>query len=289
MSKIIESLTKEQEAQLDIYYDKWIKIGLKTGLMTKKEKELVEACVYKIYTNQKMATPKVIFVSSPVEAIKEIKKIDGSEYKNALNNAAFGQHDSYWLGFYDYIHSELNLKKETEEILPIIELSTYCNWWFPYDEVCFISEKPIFISINDRGDLHNLNRAAIEYADGFKIYCMNGVECPEWLVETPASKLDPKEIMKIENAEVRKEAIKKIGHSKMFAELKTKIHHEFEDYQLIEFEGLYNKPYAPFLKMINPTTGEIHVEGVSQNCRTVQEALAEKWGLPNYTSPGVKT
>lgn len=289
MSKVIESLTPEQDAKLEVYYDKWLKTGLKTGLMTDDEKSKTVDCIHRIYQNQGLRIPEVIFVRSPQEATEKIKEISKGKIANPLNDAAFGQHDAYWLGFYDFMRNELGLKEETEELVPIIELASYCNWWFPYDNVCVVSERPIFLSVNEAGNLHNTTRKAIEYADGFGVFEMNGVECPDWVVLTPASELDPKSVMNISNAEVRKEAIKKVGHSRMFSELKAKIHHKFEDYELIEFEGLYNKPYAPFLKMVNPTTGEIHVEGVSQNCRTVQDALAEKWGLSAYSTPGVRT
>jgi galactitol-specific phosphotransferase system IIC component len=36
--------------------------------------------------------------------------------------------------------------------------------------------------------------------------------------------------------------------------------------------------YAPYLKMLNPTTKVWHMEGVSPECKTVKDAIKERFG-----------
>jgi hypothetical protein len=67
MAKKIESLTPEQSAQVALYRDKWIKIGLATGPC---DRPAMEAAVDKTYACAGLAAPKIkIWLSSPLEGI----------------------------------------------------------------------------------------------------------------------------------------------------------------------------------------------------------------------------
>jgi hypothetical protein len=40
-----------------------------------------------------------------------------------------------------------------------------------------------------------------------------------------------------------------------------------------------------YLQMVNPSTGEIHVEGVEPGIKTVKQALAWRLNIPHYKDP----
>ncbi len=93
---------------------------------------------------------------------------------NNISEAIYGQHDANWLGFYDYFREVCNLVKETDKLVPLIDLSKHSNWMYLYKNIAIISEKPISIKLNEQNKLHCINGPALEYKDGFSIYSING-------------------------------------------------------------------------------------------------------------------
>ena len=50
------------------------------------------------------------------------------------------------------------------------------------------------------------------------------------------------------------------------------------EYQLYDMKDCYpGLTYQPFLKMLNQTTGIWHMEAVSPECRTIEQALTERF------------
>ena len=127
------------------------------------------------------------------------------------------------------------------------------------------------------GERHREDGPAIEMAEGTKVWFVNGVKVPEWLVTTPSCDIDPKELFKIRNAQVRSEFVKKVGINRILTAFKA---------QIIESTGIYEllilqigKRKRPYLRMQNPSTGEYHIEGVRPRCTTIKEALNYRNGL----------
>jgi hypothetical protein len=197
---------------------------------------------------------------------------------NQVGVAGYGSQDAGWLSFYDFMKAELQLAS-CNKLDGLFELSKYCGWFWPFAGAVILTEKPTEIHLRERR-LHCDGGPAILYRDGFAVHALNGVLVPAWLAETPIDKLDPNEVMKLTNAEQRKEGIAKIGIPNMREALKVEVIHTFKDYELwtIEFEG---RRIGPYLKMVNDSTGQIHVEGVGEvtggvdlDIKTCQDALA---------------
>ena len=90
---------------------------------------------------------------------------------------------------------------------------------------------------------------------------------------TPAEKLNPVEILKEENVDIRRELIRKMGIEMMLAHLPHKSLDKQGDYELlkIDFPGLAQDTW--FLKMRNPSIDVFHLEGVERTCNTVEQAI----------------
>lgn len=288
----IEDLTPEQEEKLESYYEKWLRIGLSTEPTTTKMRDAAERAVMNLYIANDLKVPEIVWARSPDEAIRKIVEIGGDEKikEEPLNAAGFGQHDANWLGFYDFMRNELGLKEETEDVLSLMVLAENCGWWWPYENICILSERPISMSLNQNGDLHNLNAPALEYSDGFPVYCIEGVLMPDWVVETSAEKMDIEKILALPNVEHRLLAIKKFGAHNMISQLNGKVisskGQEYELYE-IDLEGQKEK----LLKMKNPSEEKWHFEFVTPEIRTVDEALAWRIGfdMKQYKEPVAKT
>lgn len=126
-------------------------------------------------------------------------------------------------------------------------------------------------STGSRRPLHNDHGPACAN-DVENLYFLHGVLVPEWLVETPAEKLDPRKLTEIENAEERREFVRKVGIDRCWHKL-AKVLHRDGDYELGTIDCGDGRQ-RPFLKMANPSVPEVwHVEGCHPDCKTVQEAL----------------
>lgn len=313
----LTELTVEQTAMLKVFETEWLKIGLTTEAMDTK---IVEHWIRKSYVAAGIPEPQeVIFVKGgPMSLLdkyieilgpdagmpddEDEKKSRRKELWNELSNClCYGVHDASWLGFYEYFMSGASLpvrkNAETPEeaypnkplvedlgrVFPLTQLARAgCGWYAPFETVCIVSEPPLQICLKTPTQLHNEHGPAICYADGrASVWRLNGVAVPSWLVTTEAHKLDPKEMLKITNAEVRREFVRKVGIDRVCYCLNAEVVDKEGDYELLLLDiGDGNK--RPYLKMLNPSVpGVWHVEGVEVGITTVKEANAwRRGGLP---------
>lgn len=59
---MITELTPEQEDQLEVYRDKWIKLGLCTE---PADRPKAEQAIFQMYANAKLNKPRIMWVDSP--------------------------------------------------------------------------------------------------------------------------------------------------------------------------------------------------------------------------------
>ncbi len=171
--------------------------------------------------------------------------------------------------------------------------------------------------LNRQNQLHKDLSPAVIWADGEKEYWLNGVRCPEQVVMTIAEEINPKILLKENNAEVRREIVRKIGVERVCQKLNARIidkyvckerfpvikeHYDernnkwgakIEDYcyREIEYELLLlclgKDRSRPYLKMLNPSMGIYHIEGVPPNIQTVKKAL--EWRNNSNEEPNILT
>ena len=130
---------------------------------------------------------------------------------------------------------------------------------------------------DERGNLHNDNSPAFESGED-KFYFLHGLyivgEDEIKMFKTPPEKLDPQEILAIRNADLRREMIRKKGIEQVLDGLFHRVIDTFENYSLIQvILGTDTRNACNYLKMLNPSIGVWHMEGVPNNLRTVRDAL----------------
>jgi len=197
---------------------------------------------------------------------------------------------SLWAGWYS-IESffrevcNLELKKNIEEsAMAYAETVQSAGYWWPNRDFIMVCDRPKVIKRNNRGALHSENSMAIEWIDGWGLWMLNGIRMRKEDVMTTAEKLDPKEVMRRENVDERRELIRKIGIERMLSVLKSKVLDTKGDYSLLSVELSETVKQAHFLKMKNPSIGIWHLEGVARECETVQEAIS--WRAGNIIKDG---
>ena len=93
-------------------------------------------------------------------------------------------------------------------------LATSTGWWWPFDDVCVLAERPIAIhteptpaGLHGERRLHHPDRRAVEFVDGTGVHVVHGTVVPDWVIDDPS----PEKIARERNVEVRRTAIERIG------------------------------------------------------------------------------
>lgn len=298
---MITELTKEQEARLPEYRDKWLKIGLSTDPGNEADAEKLVDAAYevaglkapkdKIWRDSPWGGAKVAAILSKVESvpkdlIEREAKLEASEIRSQLNQCGYGQHDAHWLGFYNFFLEVMDLKV-CERLKPLMDLANHIGWWWPFDKAAVLTRKPQVLNMQNQR-LHCDGGPAMKYADGFAVWALNGVRVPKDVAETPGDKMDTKILLTTSNAEVKREIVRKIGVDRIYSTLGGETLDTWKDYDLVLL-NLGDGRKRPYLKMKNPSIGVFHIEGVHPDCKTVKDALAWRNGMESFTPPQVLT
>jgi hypothetical protein len=286
---MIKTLTKEQKAKIPEYYEKWRKIGFSTERLD----ERTAKAILKKYLKGFSTCKKVLFFDSPRACQLEINRLAKNEspqyyflgYWSQSGNVAAG-----YCAFYDFIIENI-MPPDNETLAMWYTFRSFVEnlhyiWTFPDLVVC--SQRPVRL-LSKNNNLHCDGDAAVKYADGFSLYFLNGVSVPDWLAVTPRHKLDVHKFATLQNVEIRREFVRKVGAEKLLIDLGSKLIDKQGDYELhcIQLGGTTGE--WPYLKMLNPSIGVWHIEAVGKECKTVTQALAWRDSEDNYEKPEVLT
>lgn len=284
---MINTITPEQVSEMKVIVDKYVNIGLDTKPINKDAAKRYAKKLFAFLG--KKSKPIVLFSKGPkhtwnivtfIEEHKD-KKIGqkeanellkaGGDYKNFVYPYLDGQFFSYYIAWVKYMEY-LGVKDISD--YSIIEDQLEFGLIYPIDNYCIFTEKFRFVRFDKDHKLHCEFGPAIEYDDGTKIWSLNGVSVPAWLVETPCYKLDPALFATIDNVEVRREFVRKVGVEQICTKLGSVVIDKQGDYELHEIDLKGTTGKWPYLKMLNPSIGVWHMKCVAKECRTVKQALA---------------
>ena len=223
-----------------------------------------------------------------VPCLKNIIKFGGSLAKNnfaimcAQSAWKFYQGGNAWSGWSSYLtffRYVAKLDIDYTAFDPFEKLSEHSGYRFVHPEFCIISDRPEILTVNESNQPHNDTGPFCRWRDGSELYALNGVRIPAKYILTPAEQLKPADILKEPNADVRRELIRRVGIEQMLAHLPHKVLDTQGDYTLlrVDFPGMVDD--TRFLKMLNPSIGVWHMEGVERTCNTVQEAINWRAGV----------
>lgn len=275
MKKKVTSLTQEQIDKFDDYVAKWIDVGTDCSELDLEKCKHYARIAYK---NADLTCPEEFIVADgPTDALNILEK-HGIDRSEALNGFVFGQHEASWLSFYDYIQTELDVDCSLLE--GIVGLAKHCGWWYPTDEFVLFVKKHTAVHFDANNLAHNESGPAIEYADGTKIWVINGVRVNEQIVMRPET-LTVKQINKEDNLDVRAIMINRYGWHNYLAKSKASLVDFRENDVENTKEALYTtKEFGKRLVVTCPT-GRIFTLGVPENVSNCEQA--QNW-LGNDTS-----
>lgn len=120
----------------------------------------------------------------------------------------YGQHDAGWLSYYDFV-GRIGVKG-TEPLRGLQDVARSCGWFWPYEKICVMTDRPVSLQRDNRRRLHGDTKMALGYADKWGMYAWNGVLVPPYVVLLPEP-LTFELIEAEQNVEVRRVLIERFG------------------------------------------------------------------------------
>jgi hypothetical protein len=142
--------------------------------------------------------------------------------------------------------------------------------WFTADTI-FVATLPTIKRAAPQR-LHCVDGPAFAWCD-MELYYLNGVLMEPWMVMTHPSEIEAKKVLAVTNVDQRRELIRRIGIEALVDHLPHKSLDKQGDYELLAIDLSPDLLACRYLKMLNPSIKVWHLEGVSNDCQTVQHAI----------------
>jgi hypothetical protein len=137
----------------------------------------------------------------------------------------WGSLDSYWIAYYLYPHQCLRAIHTVEQTNILSGWSAIARnsfWWYPFENICFVCDRPNEYHFDERWRLHNQNGMAVRFSDDYGLYAEHGVIVPAWIMESPEN-LTVEKIRDERNTEIRRVMIGRYGQSRYLNDNNAKL------------------------------------------------------------------
>ena len=177
----------------------------------------------------------------------------------------------------------------------------------PYvDAIAMLSDSEIAvlepndgITIDSRNRLSNPDGVAIRYP-GRDMFVLENMPVEPSFVTRKREDIPVQDILGIENVDVRRAVITRVGNEIFNRKLaegdNVQVLNKKDSYELLRIKinvaggrGGATSVDGIYLRMVNPSTGAIHVEGVGPECRTVEDAIKWRTGKDRDWNPSELT
>ena len=199
-----------------------------------------------------------------------------------------GCHDAGWLSYFAAYNQLFGLAEEASGLLAA---ARRCGWWWPFTNICLISDRPKHIQFDAENRPHCETGPAIRYRDGFSVYAWRGQQVPSAWIEHPES-LTARTALTWPQIEQRRAACEILGWPQILDALngvEIDANPNPEIGVLIEVE-LPDIGKEKFLR-VRCGTGREFALPVPPGMRSARQAQAWTWGLEEdeFLEPEVRT
>jgi len=205
----------------------------------------------------------------------------------AKENTYYTQYDAAKLSEYMFF-CDAGLIPKKDALIELYKICCSVGAVMPECRVCFVSDRPEILNIDDRGLLHCEDGPAMKYSDGFSIYAWHGQRFPHHWIDTPPSR---SEALQWPNLEQRRIACEIVGWDTIIDELEGQLIDKDVDPEIGELlrVNLPDSGEENFLR-VACGTGRKFAIPVPLEMETALQANAWTWGLePHQYKPEVRT
>ncbi|MFI6481930.1 DUF6745 domain-containing protein [Nonomuraea sp. NPDC050663] len=208
--------------------------------------------------------------------------------RRATLDAVHGQHDAAWLALFDALATP-----SQEDVLapPLLDpaplrglmlASKAAGWWWPFEHVVLMCERPTELHRDDLGRLHHATGPALAYPDGFALHAWHGMPVPQEFGRSMAD-LSADRISQEGNAELRRVMLESFGFDRYIAEAGAKRMHSDATGVLWHAEFADDEPLV-MVEVLNSTpepdgSTRTYFLRVPPWVRTAREGVAWTFGL----------
>ncbi|MGW4464167.1 DUF6745 domain-containing protein [Micromonospora sp. NPDC004704] len=190
----------------------------------------------------------------------------------ALLDVVFGQHDAAWLSAFD----------DTPGLTGLAGVAGAAGWWWPYERVVILSERPVRVERDNLGRLHHGDGPALLYPDGFGLHVWRGMPIPAEVAEE-LPRLSVERIRAESNAEVRRVMLEHFGYDRYLRDSNARAIHRDECGVLWRIELPQDEPLV-MVEVVNSTpepdgTRRTYWLRVPPQTRTARGGVAWTFGL----------
>jgi hypothetical protein len=216
-------------------------------------------------------------VGTPIELVMPAKLAWQSE-NQSLGKHCFGHLDASWIAYYDFL--EKIGVGGIEPLSGLKKLTESCGWWWPFENLCIVTSRPLELDRDTRGRLHSETGMALRYPDGWGLHSWHGVIVPEYVISMPTP-MTFERVFQEPNAEVRRVLIERLNLEDFIKNGDcTPIHQD-------QFGILYrlnDEEFIRIVRVINPTpepdgTYKEYFLAVPPNIVRAKQAVAWTFGL----------
>jgi len=105
--------------------------------------------------------------------------------RNGFDEVAVTPRELASLGVYEYLHNALAWHGPVQPLQGLWKIAKSAGWLVPYEQVCWICERPSRLHTDAKSRLHCPDGSALGYPDGWTVFAWKGVQVPAWMIEHP--------------------------------------------------------------------------------------------------------
>ena len=175
----IDQLTERQLAMLPVVRDYWLRVGLSTDRCDRPAAQVAVADAYGVTG---LAAPEAyVWLDSPIQGAiaaaqvraqvrgqvrdqvgaqvrAQVRDQVGAQVWDQVYRCSYGCHDAAWLSFYAAFGL---FGLDASRLHPLMRLAHHCGWWWSFERVAILTEKPTSIAWKDG------KCVGVWYADGW--------------------------------------------------------------------------------------------------------------------------
>ena len=190
----------------------------------------------------------------------------------------------FWYGYccwFDYCISVLNCSHNPKYWQAFQGILSNCGLIFCTDTKVLICDRPTQLHLDNLNLLHAEGKPAIQFADGYSLYAYHGTTLPEEYGKHHPQQWQPSWLLQEQNAELRKILIQEIGYYRILEELQAIEINYDQEYTLLKINLKIDIEPIYLLKIICPSTGNVHVLRVPPEMKSAREAITwVNWDIP---------
>ncbi|MFF7389195.1 DUF6745 domain-containing protein [Streptomyces scabiei] len=207
-----------------------------------------------------------------VEALAPADREQETGVRLLLLDAVLGQHDAAWLSAFD----------AAPELDGLAEVARTAGWWWPYEHVAVVAERPVELHRDEAGRLDRGDGPALAFSDGFALHAWRGLPVPGEFLDR-LDGLIPEEIRAEENAELRRVMLEHYGYDRYLEQSGAKPVHRDETGVLWRI-ALPGDEDVVMVEVVNSTpepdgTSRTYWLRVPPTTTTAREGVAWTFGL----------